>query len=64
MMGYFPLRSWEEENFRNEPQICRRCGGSGRVRLVLHRRKRRPCPACHGTGGAIDDERAWWREGR
>jgi hypothetical protein len=63
MLGYFPLDQWEQENFKNEPRICRRCGGLGRCRGLIRRTWRR-CSACRGTGGAIDDERAWWRASR
>lgn len=66
MQGYDPrwadeVRRWDQE--RNAPRICRRCGGLGRVRRMV-RRSEKPCPACHGTGGAVDDERAWWRTER
>jgi DnaJ-class molecular chaperone len=43
----------------NRPRLCGRCGGMGKRRKLL-RRSWRECTACHGTGGAIDDERAWW----
>jgi DnaJ-class molecular chaperone len=63
MSGYFPLSQWAEENFKNEPRLCRRCGGLGKHRRLICRRWR-TCRSCHGTGGAIDDERAWWRAGK
>jgi hypothetical protein len=44
----------------NAPRLCRRCGGVGKRRSLL-RRTWRECRACHGSGGAVDDERAWWR---
>ena len=62
MMTHFPLQQWESDNL-NQPTICRRCGGLGTVRRRL-RRPEKECPACRGTGGAIDDESAWWRVGQ
>lgn len=67
MVGFDPrwsdeVRRWAEQE-RNAPRICGRCGGLGRCRGLI-RRKWRTCRACHGTGGAIDDERAWWRAAR
>jgi DnaJ-class molecular chaperone len=56
------VRRWAQEE-RNAPRICRRCGGLGTVRRWL-RRIDRQCPGCRGTGGAVDDERAWWRAAR
>lgn len=54
-------RLWAAE--QNRPRLCGRCGGIGKVRCFLTRRWR-TCRACHGTGGAVDDERAWWRGAR
>lgn len=54
-------RVWAAE--QNAPRLCRRCGGLGKVRCPITRRWRE-CRACRGTGGAIDDERAWWRGAR
>jgi len=51
------VKRWAED--RNRARLCPRCGGMGKVRRFL-RRTWRECPACHGGGGAIDDERAWW----
>lgn len=55
-------RRWAEQD-RNAPRLCGSCGGLGRRRRLLSRTWR-TCRACHGTGGAIDDESAWWREAR
>jgi DnaJ-class molecular chaperone len=55
------VRRWDAE--RNAPRLCGACGGTGERRGLLTRRVRE-CRACHGTGGAIDDERAWWRAGQ
>jgi DnaJ-class molecular chaperone len=64
MNGYDPnwagfLRRLEEADL-NQPRLCGRCGGLGE-RYSWLRRAWRDCRACHGTGGAVDDERAWWR---
>lgn len=63
MIGFDPLwadqvRRWDEER-RNRPRLCGACGGSGKRRR-LPPRATRECRACHGSGGAVDDERAWW----
>lgn len=55
------VRRWDRE--RSKPRSCGRCGGLGqRRRLLSH--TWRECRACHGSGGAVDDERAWWEAGR
>lgn len=56
------VRRWAQKE-RNAPRICGRCGGLRRYKRLISR-KVRTCPACHGTGGAVDDERAWWRAAR
>jgi DnaJ-class molecular chaperone len=47
----------------NAPRLCGRCGGRGEC-YRWWRRSWRQCRACHGTGGAVDDERAWWTGAR
>jgi len=66
MQGFDP--GWSalyrlQEAERNAPRLCSRCGGLGKRRRLLARTWRE-CRACHGTGGAIDDESAWWRAAR
>jgi DnaJ-class molecular chaperone len=56
------LGRWAEEE-RNRPRLCGRCGGLGQRRSILLLTGRE-CRACHGSGGAVDDERAWWGAGR
>jgi DnaJ-class molecular chaperone len=36
--------------------VCERCGGSGHIwnRAI---RANQPCPACHGSGSALRDNR-------
>jgi DnaJ-class molecular chaperone len=67
MQGHDPrwsdeVRRWAEQE-ANAPRVCGRCGGLGRYRRLVSR-KVRPCRSCHGSGGAVDDERAWWRAAR
>ena len=53
---------WAQQD-RDKPRLCGRCGGLGQRRswLLLTWRE---CRACRGSGGAVDDERAWWGAGR
>jgi DnaJ-class molecular chaperone len=67
MQGFDPGGAWSLHRLTqaelNAPRLCRACGGLGTRRnwLLLTWRE---CKACHGTGGAVDDERAWWRSAR
>ncbi len=64
MQGYDPnwagfLNQLREADL-NSPRLCGRCGGLGE-RWCWWRKAWQDCRACHGTGGAVDDERAWTR---
>ena len=48
---------------RERPRLCGRCGGLGQQRSCLLLTWRE-CRACHGSGGDVHDERAWWEAGR
>lgn len=51
------VMTWDR--YRDHPRLCRVCGGLGRRRRWFGRGWRE-CKACHGSGGAVWDERAWW----